>query len=312
MHQRWFQSVSFLSFAAMALAFPNVAAADVFDMDEFALARNGPTIFDDSFNQNMTFSGGAGTFFNSGTDFTGTTIMGRYFVHGTIAETTANAGQAVLDTANGFVETQPDPFIPKIRIDEAFLQTGNIHAPTPRILNSATTFSVTGLFDLSEPTTVLGTYDVALTNDTPTAPGATLQMRVRELSAGPILQFGWVDKVTNTFISIGQTDITADLAYPQVELELSHTAGSDAITASYAFGTGNTLGGFMASVSGGLGTTGSNTDMFTIADFALAGFQGFTPVVPEPPTWAMMLLGFAGVGFVGYRRAKKTHAALAA
>jgi hypothetical protein len=25
-------------------------------------------------------------------------------------------------------------------------------------------------------------------------------------------------------------------------------------------------------------------------------------VVPEPSTWAMMQLGFAGLGFVGYRR----------
>jgi hypothetical protein len=29
---------------------------------------------------------------------------------------------------------------------------------------------------------------------------------------------------------------------------------------------------------------------------------GSAPVVPEPSTWAMMLLGFAGLGFVGYRR----------
>jgi hypothetical protein len=27
--------------------------------------------------------------------------------------------------------------------------------------------------------------------------------------------------------------------------------------------------------------------------------------VPEPSTWAMMLLGFAGLGFVGYRRTCK-------
>jgi hypothetical protein len=27
-------------------------------------------------------------------------------------------------------------------------------------------------------------------------------------------------------------------------------------------------------------------------------------VIPEPSTWPMMLLGFAGLGFVGYRRAK--------
>ena len=30
--------------------------------------------------------------------------------------------------------------------------------------------------------------------------------------------------------------------------------------------------------------------------------------VPEPSTWAMMLLGFAGLGFARYRKAKKAHA----
>jgi hypothetical protein len=29
---------------------------------------------------------------------------------------------------------------------------------------------------------------------------------------------------------------------------------------------------------------------------------GFAPAVPEPSTWAMMILGFLGVGFVAYRR----------
>ena len=30
-----------------------------------------------------------------------------------------------------------------------------------------------------------------------------------------------------------------------------------------------------------------------------------TPGVPEPSTWAMMILGFAGVGFMAYRRRSK-------
>jgi hypothetical protein len=34
-------------------------------------------------------------------------------------------------------------------------------------------------------------------------------------------------------------------------------------------------------------------------DFGVGG------AVPEPSTWAMMLLGFAGLGFAGYRRARK-------
>jgi hypothetical protein len=33
---------------------------------------------------------------------------------------------------------------------------------------------------------------------------------------------------------------------------------------------------------------------------------------PEPATWAMMLLGFAGMGLVGYRRAADARIAAAA
>jgi hypothetical protein len=28
--------------------------------------------------------------------------------------------------------------------------------------------------------------------------------------------------------------------------------------------------------------------------------------VPEPSTWAMMILGFAGIGFMSYRRSRKS------
>jgi hypothetical protein len=34
--------------------------------------------------------------------------------------------------------------------------------------------------------------------------------------------------------------------------------------------------------------------------------------VPEPSTWAMMFLGFAGVGYLGYRASAKRQAALPA
>ena len=36
-----------------------------------------------------------------------------------------------------------------------------------------------------------------------------------------------------------------------------------------------------------------------------------TPGVPEVSTWAMMLAGFAGVGFVGFARTRRTHIAIA-
>jgi hypothetical protein len=37
-----------------------------------------------------------------------------------------------------------------------------------------------------------------------------------------------------------------------------------------------------------------------------SGLPTPTPGVPEPSTWAMMILGFAGVGFMAYRRRDKT------
>ena len=42
---------------------------------------------------------------------------------------------------------------------------------------------------------------------------------------------------------------------------------------------------------------------------AFGGTQSFTPGVPEPASWAMMLAGFAGLGFVGYRRNKASTSA---
>ena len=46
------------------------------------------------------------------------------------------------------------------------------------------------------------------------------------------------------------------------------------------------------------------------------GFSAVTlgsaaPVIPEPSTWAMMVVGFAGLGFAGYR-AKRRNIALVA
>jgi hypothetical protein len=55
--------------------------------------------------------------------------------------------------------------------------------------------------------------------------------------------------------------------------------------------------------------------------FVEAAFQGdltvsyvYTPAItgiPEPSTWAMILLGFVGLGYAGYRRARAGHATLA-
>jgi PEP-CTERM motif len=44
----------------------------------------------------------------------------------------------------------------------------------------------------------------------------------------------------------------------------------------------------------------------TLTDGYVAAIGGLSiATVPEPSTWAMMLLGFAGLGFAGYRASRK-------
>ena len=53
----------------------------------------------------------------------------------------------------------------------------------------------------------------------------------------------------------------------------------------------NNLGEMIGSYS-----TGQNSFSFLHSEIALS--------TPEPSTWAMMLIGFAGLGYAGYRRAR--------
>jgi len=78
----------------------------------------------------------------------------------------------------------------------------------------------------------------------------------------------------------GITDLTFFVAYSQA---LS--------TSSFLLGTGNAHAYFVADVAAPNGTGSFNT-----------GVVGAVAAVPEPSTWAMMILGFMGVGFMAYRR----------
>jgi hypothetical protein len=59
------------------------------------------------------------------------------------------------------------------------------------------------------------------------------------------------------------------------------------------------------------GTAGHSPTVFISGysqNFSTSAFlatSGTVSAVPEPSTWAMMLLGFAGIGFMGYRRKSK-------
>ena len=57
-------------------------------------------------------------------------------------------------------------------------------------------------------------------------------------------------------------------------------------------------------------TTGGAFVLTSVGESAT--FTAATSAIPEPSSWAMMLIGFAGLGYAGYRRARVAHATLAA
>jgi hypothetical protein len=80
------------------------------------------------------------------------------------------------------------------------------------------------------------------------------------------------------------------------------------------FTVANTLPNFQTQFLGFVSTDPFNSITLTVPDDAswvVSDFttaQALTSAVPEPSTWAMMILGFAGVGFMAYRRKAKTPA----
>ncbi len=281
--------------AALACAHAGGAAATVVNVDEFAVTRNGGALFDDTFASTAALGGGSGTAVSSGVNFAGDGPA-NYFVRGTIQQ---NNPGATLDTTTGPVVPQSEPFIPTIQITNAFLETGSNPAGA-HALTSATSLAATALFNFTVPSVVLGTYDLALSDRFVANGGAgnVLELRVRNCAtgiglcggaSGAVLQFFWGNFITNTDALIAQVTLTAaQLAAPQLELQLSKAASSDVVTAAFAFGSGTSLASFTGALAT-LGSTTGATDLFTPSLQAVqAGIEAFDPV-PEPPALLLLL-----------------------
>jgi len=86
----------------------------------------------------------------------------------------------------------------------------------------------------------------------------------------------------------------------------SHTY--DLSTALLLAGSVTTEAAFITGLEAGLAYVNIHD-----ANFPGGEIRGqLVPTVPEPSTWAMMILGFAGIGFTAYRRSCKSTMALSA
>ena len=75
---------------------------------------------------------------------------------------------------------------------------------------------------------------------------------------------------------------------------------TETLTGTFASGT-TTASGFVF-----LELLGYGSNTVELFDNVHASFDNGVGAVPEPSTWAMMILGFAGVGYMAYRRRNKT------
>jgi hypothetical protein len=130
-----------------------------------------------------------------------------------------------------------------------------------------------------------GSFTVSLLNDSSTSPGS------------PIATDTFADSLLSTSLSVlaapfpdisllANTRYWIELSTSNGSLEWSFTSMNDGI------GVANEYNFYAGSVS---------------ANAAFTPYQmSIGSAAPEPSTWAMVLVGFAGVGFVGYRASRRS------
>jgi hypothetical protein len=78
------------------------------------------------------------------------------------------------------------------------------------------------------------------------------------------------------------------------------------VTRNFALGNGENFFGIQATGGDVITSIAFNTNGIGVADLRQVRIGGVAAAVPEPGTWALMLLGFGAVG-VSMRRRRTTH-----
>jgi hypothetical protein len=125
-----------------------------------------------------------------------------------------------------------------------------------------------------------------------------------------------LEPATFSVVSIAQNELQISYSYPGQGHSLSDPS-FDGFTISGPLGDSPIVAAFVDPNSTQPGLSNSTIsfaansvtvnlagEVFTATSVGLIDVQ-FAPPVPEPSTWAMMMLGFAGLAFISYRRKTK-------
>jgi hypothetical protein len=231
----------------------------------------------------------------------------------------------------GTVTSEPNPHIGFAGADAkgvwSIPVTDALLTPTGTTLNAASlsgTLTWVDKFSLNATMATITTVSFALVNFTFTASGLTPQNTLFQSSVGLELSCNngictndgrySFPNVSFTFSSgAGEVDVVMDMSkFGGSALTLSETA-SVGLNAQWANGSPSSTFSFADPTT--LTYLDPNGQVVPNLVLFSPELNGFMPVsgqdfsaqgaVPEPSSWVMMILGFAGIGFIAYRRKSK-------
>jgi hypothetical protein len=297
-----------------------VASADVVNLYNFNVATlNGSTpttVFNDNFGQNQTLSGPSGGAVQPAGPTYSDATTALYVVIGTVTET--GASPTLLDTAQGALLTQSSPgFNPEIKANIVTLLTGPPGSPPPLSnfpLTQTSSFTTSGLFDVTRPASAGGFYQINLSNRVPSNNflGDVISMAVENCEAascpgqanGDYIALLDANAVAGTTAVIASVPL--DTTNQQILLELTKPDPlSGTVDGCYEY-FNNGIGSGLTCPAGwsysGLFGSGPGQLDYTEAGFVqLAPVVGLAPV-PEPSSLALLAGSIPGVIGFGWRR----------
>lgn len=120
---------------------------------------------------------------------------------------------------------------------------------------------------------------------------------------------------TDGALDLGSIFLTAGGTFTSAEFNLFNAQGStssvaitvNGVTQNFALGNGQNFFGIQATGGDTISSIAFNTNGSGVADLRQLRIGGVSAAVPEPATWALMLLGFGAVGASLRRRRQVTH-----
>jgi len=228
--------------------------ASLVRIDEFSIVKNGNTIFQDSFENNIAPPDTGG---NSQS----------YRVYGVPLSPEAG-GKLTLSAANGENVTRPD--VGAMARQGARVNTNTDPSQPDNGLRTDDLFSVTGIFDIAMPTETRERYGVRLNDSGSSVHNGSIGLSVMRTSASLVeIVLHHYDQTAFTLTDLATVPLES--GHDQVALTLSRDdPGNNELTASFAY--------LDAGVMGSTTTIPTTATIFDGEDFVRAAFMYLVPV----------------------------------